>query len=127
MGTRLDWPFSHTYSSPSRVYIVLVFCHVSEVANHVCVCVMKGEVAGSWYTEVDPFSLFLMLYCCLPLVIFVLAQCGSVKAQHGVATLKNTPSFKKEFSVLFTGPVAVLQRSPRTNPVITLLRLPCPV
>ena len=59
MGTRLDWPFSHTHSSPSRVYIVLVFCHVSEVANHVCV--MKGELAGSWYTEVDPLSLFPML------------------------------------------------------------------
>ena len=49
----------------------------------VCVCVMKGELAGSWYTEVDPLSLFLMLLL-LPLVIFVLAQCGSVKAQHGV-------------------------------------------
>ena len=47
------------------------FCHVSEVANHVCA--MKGELAGSWYTEVDSLSLFLMLVL-LPLVIFVLAR-----------------------------------------------------
>ena len=39
----------------------------------------------------------------------------------------NTPSFKEEFSVLFTGPVAVLQRSQKTTPLVTLvtLALPC--
>ena len=55
---------------------MLLFCYVSEVANHV-----KEELSDSWYAEVDPLSLFLMLLL-LPSVIFVLAQCGSVKAQH---------------------------------------------
>ena len=68
--------FTHPF--PPLGYIVLVFCYVSEVANHV-----KEELSDSWYTEVDTLSLFLVLLL-LPSVIFVLTQYGSVKAQHGV-------------------------------------------
>ena len=81
---------------------------------------IKGELAGLWYAEVDPLShsLFLML---LLFGILLLAQCGSVKAQHGVLLKTHYLSRRKS---LFTVPVAVLQRSLRTNPVVTLLRLP---
>ena len=73
---------SHTPIPPPLGYIVLVICHVSEVANRVCV--MKGELAGLWY-----------IYRSRPIVIISHANvasfsdlctgsCGSVKAQHGV-------------------------------------------
>ena len=57
---------------------------------------IKGELAGLWYAEVDPLSLFLML---LLFGDLLLAQCGSVKAQHGVL-LKTHHLSKEEVSVL---------------------------
>ena len=77
MGTRLG-------SVAISTHPFLAFCHESEVANHVCVINLRESwLVYGYHTEVTNFLLFpkLLLLC---IVIFVLAQCESVKAQHGI-------------------------------------------
>ena len=95
---KIQWPIIDTV--PYVTFLSKKPVTLDLVSNHACV--IKGEFRGSLYTKVDPLSLFLMLLLLLVIFTGSMWQCESTTW----GTLKNTPSFKEEFSVLFTVPAS---------------------
>ena len=79
-------------------------------------CVRKGELAGFMVYSSWPITSQAIVASFGDICTGSMWQCESTTWG---SYSKNTPSFKEEFSVLFTGPVAVLQRSQPSCYMIT--------